>query len=479
MTNCLQYRCGKPNRTIEGYNIGPVVITEWGADGATITVGNESAPSFGHHAVITSMEYGLSDGIEVFIEVADEQGGAFTTFVDSLVKCMATVSEANRFMKLKFGWVTVDCDNIPNFSNVTPILHIMPMHIDVTYAGGVAKYKITGMDMGQAGFVARESTIIGEDGKEVALKEAITKLCETDEPKWKVQYFRRNPDGTPGGTWDFKDDPKSAFESKNMNKISVIQSWIEPYLTDDNKGIFITVDNLAEDPTLILWEDLPKESECFNPLGTFIVNGGKDGSVIEFNPTINWISALQSKPSEEGGNLSKGGGGSEKIKSNVALKDQGSKAGATSAISSTRHAHDVHGPKNEIKKTEEAAREHKDANQKNRPPAQAINAELRIQGDPSIDFVDIRLIKGRKASIVFVNPFHIMGDGCGDWLASPSCNDVLSNKGWQAMGVNHKIAQGSYITTIKMFLPVPAINTKPGSPLGNTSGGYKTKNDCQ
>jgi hypothetical protein len=113
---------------------------------------------------------------------------------------------------------------------------------------------------------------------------------------------------------------------------------------------------------------------------------------------------------------------------------------------------------------------------------QPITADLRILGDPRAQFVYMDRWMGQSVSIVAINPFHIAGGGnggCGDWLAKPMCNQILSNKSWKVHAVNHSIKEGSYTTTLKLFLEAPGIQIGHDDPLGGVgSMGPTVKNTC-
>jgi hypothetical protein len=86
-----------------------------------------------------------------------------------------------------------------------------------------------------------------------------------------------------------------------------------------------------------------------------------------------------------------------------------------------------------------------------------IEAEMRIQGDPQLD--DMMKLKTKTVAIIVINPFHLASGANGiDWLVPSPCNDVLSNKNWRVTGVSHEIKEGSYTTTLKLFLNSPGSN---------------------
>ena len=56
-------------------------------------------------------------------------------------------------------------------------------------------------------------------------------------------------------------------------------------------------------------------------------------------------------------------------------------------------------------------------------------------------------------------------------------DNILSNKNWMIMGVNHQIKEGSYTTTLKLFLAVPGQQDEPGTTLGGNCGSVSFDND--
>jgi hypothetical protein len=106
----------------------------------------------------------------------------------------------------------------------------------------------------------------------------------------------------------------------------------------------------------------------------------------------------------------------------------------------------------------------------------AIEAELRLVGDPSM--AD-HSIYAKFVSIIVINPYYITNSqGSCDWLAKPVCHRTFTNKKWMIKGVNHSIREGSYVTTLKVFLEAPNADIEPGEPLGGKGcGSTKFKND--
>jgi hypothetical protein len=458
--------------------MAPFVKAGFGtADGSSaITVGNNSFPLRPHEAVIKSFEYSLSDGFQCRIEIFDEQGGSFTKFVREMAKCIDTLSKDYN-LKVKFGWIGTRCDgSIDVWSSLTKLF--LPKDIEASFTQGKIKFIVTGTDMMQAIFAARENRCYGGDKVQtLPLKQAIKNLFSQNEPKCDVKFLRRNFQGPSTEEWEFNtggmEGPKNAWRSDNQNKLATAQKWLEPFRTNKNKGIVPTYN--SEKNEVIFWEDIDDctpEKAAGRSIGTFIVNAGKCSSVLDFSPKINWVLAFSS--------LAPGGATSpsshQPVKKenkratgcNVQQQEDGSKAGSFQAIPITSQAHDEYGPDKVTPETEKSQNVNAKAGSKFEA-FKAISAELRIVGNPDWDFTSLQKIMGRTASIVVINPFHLVGGGdktCPDWLASPGCNDYLSNKYWQVQGANHNITEGSYTTTLSVFLAAPGIDLDPGTPLG-------------
>ena len=145
-----------------------------------------------------------------------------------------------------------------------------------------------------------------------------------------------------------------------------------------------------------------------------------------------------------------------------------SKAGPMQAVPITSQGLDNWGTQEVNSETEKSQNAHAKANSLTEA-FKAIEAELRLVGNPDPDFTDLKLIVGRTASIVVINPFHLVGggdDSCPEYLADPPCNRYLSNKNWMIKGANHNIIEGSYTTTLNVVLMVPGIDLDPGGTLG-------------
>lgn len=495
MPNCLvgcirRYNCGFIQNSLEGHNIAPMVKVFFESpDEPTLTVGNKSAPFSDNHAVIKSFEFsfgGQGKGVKASIEVADEQGGNFVKFVERMNKCVGLASNEYR-MKTRWGWTITNCDGSTSIIE-SPTVTLLPMDITVDFSSGVVKFLIEAHDMMSLALSTHHDEVEGDDDQKLPLKQAIRQLGNNKEPKMSVRFLRINPDGTES-EWNFKDfgpeGPEATWEADSQHKLAAIMKWIEPYRTDRDKGIIPMWDTTASSPTLLLLEDpLPKCNEgtsCKKNIGTYIVNGGSCSPVIKFSPKISYKGAFQQMPNASG-NSGGAASGETVEKDKSECERQTRETGFTQSIAVSRQAWDTLGPARATGYTEDSQNLHNRANSKQVAKATPINAELQIQGDPREAYVNAKTLVGNNFSIVVINPFHLFGQGnggCGDWLALPGCNPVLSNKAWLITGVNHSIKEGSYTTTFQLILGTPGGDLSPGVPFGGPgSAGWTPPNTC-
>lgn len=104
----------------------------------------------------------------------------------------------------------------------------------------------------------------------------------------------------------------------------------------------------------------------------------------------------------------------------------------------------------------------------------AIEADLRVQGDPVSWLCTPLEGYGRCVGIVFINPYFLVhgetDEDCPIWAANDPdtdspfksiCNELLTSKGWFIMGADHQIKDGNYITTLKLKLLAPGAEVNP------------------
>jgi hypothetical protein len=478
-----------------GESIAPYVKLFFGdPNNPVITVGNKSSEPFEHNAIIESFEYGKTDGNIVHAEIIDTSNGPFTKFVDTLSKCISK-SKDDFKCGVQWGWITQDCTGKIDKKS-SPIIYLLLTNISVALAEGKIKYELTFTDLMQYVAGSRVERILGTETKPKTLKKAITELCNDYHPKFDVKFVQIDKDGNEQPLkWDIGDEegPESVWPTEGLNKLSILQTWIEPFITKDEKGAIILWDDKSgpNNPRIIILEDpIPSCEDSINVeinshyiLGKFIVNGGKKSNVISFNPSMNWASAI--------GNVLSGGGAVGGSTTGATISNnkkecgvQSKEAGSTLWSSPPLHATYVYSRNAQaLDKFVKAQRKNRKANRLVDVKGQPISAELVIQGDPNPDFINSIRWMGRYLSILVINPFQLRinsgTNGCGDWLAQPLQNQLFSNRKWLIQGVNHSIREGSYTTTFKVQLAVPGIDLPAGQALGGaTSLGYVPKNTC-
>lgn len=494
--NCLagcisRYACNPVNLPPDWDTASPYVKIKFAMTGNEITVGNESAPCCDNKLIVKSFSYGFSNSYQIEVEIHDEEGGRFHEFIDIIAKCGPNMHQANFTMEAEFGWIMQTCGGLKIVkSNVTegkPVRATV-INLEVSYAKGKIKYQLTGNSTAEVTSGFREDKIIGADGQPICLRDAIVQLCAIP-PVLQVDFLQRNRSGQPeplrwkiGGTCG----PKAVWAMDSQNKLATIAKWVEPFLTEKDKGVFITADESVHNK-IVLWEDqeiLCGESKTCGGrnLGTFIVNGGRCSNVIEFTPTFNWLKGMFKASS--GGNFGSAASGKRTLMEDgkpCPENKHGANAGQESQITISRYAWDVHGPGRATQETGKSIPKHQHANKRYEKSAASIEGQLRIVGDPRKEFVEMGR-GGDTLSIVAINPFHVAGNGnggCGDWLAQPGCNQVLSNKSWMVMGCDHSIRDGFYETTIKVNLVAPDVDVDSNEPMGGSgSQGYVPRGTC-
>ena len=501
-TSCLvgcvnKYVCnGLRSSVVDQFEvIAPWVKMYFGDEQSpSITVGNKSQPQFGNTAIIKSFQYGRTDGVTAEAEIIDEQGGAFHKFVDKLAKCMDKIDGNSPYghIAYEFGWTTSSCVGGGEGDTSGPVgsgasqtgsvvksarLQGFFQNIEVSFENGVVKFRCTMTDLVQSTFVARMDKTEGDDDNPVTLKQAIRNLAVRDSPKFNVAFLKAD-----GQKWNFKDEPdgpKQRWDADGQNKLAIMAKWVEPFRTEDDKGI-VPIWNDQTD-TLIFMEDItPKCNEKVDctarHIGTFIVNGGRCSPVISFSPKLNFIASFAAK--ETGGATGSAVSGETETKEEEEdCKKQSKQTGMQTSIAPSQAAVGAFGPSEAVPESNKSQVAHSKANSIIQlTSGAAITAELTIVGDPRIVGFDVI---GKYASIVVINPFHISGNSqCGDWLAVPGCNEVLSNKNWMIQGFDHQIKEGSFVTTLKLLLATPGNELSNENTFGGMAGGYKPPDIC-
>jgi hypothetical protein len=475
---------------------------------SAITVSNLSSESTdpSNCAVIKSFSCGHADGMDVRVVIHDTHGGNFEEFMRHLLtdwNC-TIINSAQVVMRVQFGWVKSGCKE-PIPSSRSPCYYVVCRSIETNYSEGKFIFEITGKDLGTIMPEGSAEWNKGGQGVEgVYFLDAVTEFMTSSTSPGpnvnrvifeinNVQYpFSSSDPRRPeinlfkikGGTEDEqKFGKKGSWQSHGKNKIEAVKKW-----AIDNPSVNEKPWNIKYDPTVLggafLFQEVLDESDCFdkndeffdsNSLGTYIVNGGPMSPVVEFNPKINWNFAMMTggaaglmgdrnaNPTQLEGSKNPGAKCLPKSEDNKG-------AGQATSTSTSDNQHE----QGDDSQKDDAERKASEAIIS--PIAfHSISADLVIVGNPN--FCPPRNSMRKFISIVLINPFHIAKEGGGpngDWyLASQSCNHVLSNKGWIIMAVTHQIDAGKFTTTINVKLPAPGADYAKDRSLGGWNKGWK------
>lgn len=459
-----------------------------------IAVSNRSSPSTSpqHVAVITGFEFGYEDGISLRLVIQDQQGGSFHRFMENCIKhfaCLGKGSGASVEMKFSFGWVKSGCTT-PLQPSSSPCYFAIIDSIETSYSEGKFTFEVTGKDKGHRMLEGGVDLIYGGEGQNaVSVRFAINELFTNGPPpNVKSVKFMKNEGGTTVPC-EFKeggfDGPKGKWLTSGQDKLRAVLRWLERCPTKDKRG-WKPAYNFQEDGgEIIFWEERAPlcgaEDDGYwaaNSIGTYIVNGSKYSPVIEFAPKIRWdFSRLQSV-----------GGGLSNRKIND-MQNEGSKNPGNPCDTLNRKNNPGAGQNIQTTPTEtetdigisqhESAHADAVAMRAMRLIPDPISADLTIIGDPTLVPPKDGLFQ-RNCSIILINPYFIMpkDQSCGDWLAEPVCNPILSNKAWQIRSITHRIEAGAFTTTLSLFLSVPGEDIDVGQPLGAWVGGWTPSRLC-
>ena len=499
-----------------GELMSPWIRVTFKKNNRSITVGNNSySPE--NTACIKDFEFGHSNGLECRLVIHDEQGGAFAGFMDDLVKDLRCVKGNADNMEVQFGWTTSRC-GVESEATSSPKYKMMCRDLNCNFAGGKFMYELTGVDISEMMFQTKDSQIYaGDKNSKIYLTDAIEKLMKDDSftPSITSVRFQKNkPLGCKAAddylqssassnsvvaiplqfkTTDGADihplkGPLGTWSCVSQNKIQAALSWLAPYVSSDDKAI-VPYYNSENPSEIIFWEDFkPNCNEvgrnwaAFSH-GTYIVNGGKDSPVIEFNPKFKWNWSSLTNPGGNSGEqtpLANENGGKQPDTPECKTINRKSMptAGSTTTAAADETAVETYdkGRAND-KAAIGQAKQQKALKMYHLP----IEADLVVMGEPRA----MRPVNGlfRNIHIVFINPYFIRGGftdmetdevDCGDWLADPICNDVLSNRAWLVRSVTHRISEGKFSTTFGVYLVTPGIDIDIDEPLGGVgSGGWK------
>lgn len=501
---CADYVCSCIKRPIAAHALAPWVkisfppIQAFGgfiniASAPDLTVGNQSnAPN--NHAVIKSFQYGASDGNGAEVEVYDEEGGQFDLFVSKVVKVL---NDGNDYgCTIQWGWAMADCNGVQKVCPSSPHYFLI-LSVDINYSAGGILFKLELQDLMEPLFETRsEDNFTG-----VTLKTAIKQLFQRSTPRVNEVLFKKYTpsaagsgpcnalesigDGAQSGgsctgvggitniasMQDFKfkgaleEGTSDAWGCRNQTPLGAVREWLKDKMTENDKGTIIFWDSTSPTPRLVIFEDpLPKcwsdlaTEQCQRSIGTYIVNGGKDSPVLSFDPQIkfNFAAAARAGAGADSETTeARRTPGSPCPESTGTSRGTGATppgTGDTTFVQMSENFNQIYGPG-----SLRLALRGVVANERANKTYENIEAELRIQGDPTLD--NPFTIKVKTVSIIVINPFHLRATGsnssCPEWLIGPPCNQILSNKNWFIKGVSHEIKEGSFTTTLKLYLPAP------------------------
>lgn len=475
-----------------GTILAPWVKVEFEGSGSVITVGNDSSPSTDPRnvACIKSFEFGHSDGMTVRVVIHDEQGGSFVQFMEHLFKHFATLkfgAPANVRMKFQFGWCKSDCHNAEIPSASSREFFALCDSVETNFSEGKIIFELTGKDLCHRMLEGGVAYDVGGEGKnsEISLKDAITQLmtnkCAPCIKSVKFKSIDENSNTIVDLVFEGSDPsgPKGKWNTNGQTKLEAVRRWLNSYKTKNGHGTILQYNPEEPGGELIIWEDrkpsTPQSDQFFDRfcIGTYIVNGGQESSVIEFNPRIKWDF---SRLTNQGGGLSG--------QTANALKTPGSTTPGTPIRTLTSGEDPCAGQNTQSIATDNLINQHNKTAVIESQKANAVNvkamkvlndnieADLVIIGDPVI-CPPSESVWSKTVTIILVNPYFLtVGSGCGDFLAKPVCNEILSNKGWFVKSVTHKIDSGKYTTTLGVYLSAPGIDLPADAPLGGWVGGW-------
>lgn len=466
-----------------------------------ITVGNESAPGIENSACIKSFEFAHGNGALCQVSIHDDLGGSFTKFMEHILKDIkCAIPDSGVTMEIDFGWIRSDCNGYGSISERSPTYYVACMGITCNFADGKFMFEVNGTDTMRYAEDTRYIASFGQDGDGEYITDVLNKTFKDTTTKPSigndVKFLRigkgKACNSLSTGGCDtpnseeakFKDKdgkaPKVKVSANNVDKLSFARELVANYPTDKDKGWVIAYNSECPGGQLIFWEDpAPDCDEAFawekTMLGKYIVNGGNDTRVIQFNPSIKWQFAsltnaggsmgdAQVSANENGGKNEGAGKDCPNLNRNT-IGNTGSQT-TTEADENQVAKHGTEANK----KVDEARAKDMKANGflLNHEP---VEADLVIVGDPTLLRPSLCLF--RNVWIVFFNPFFIRNSGvgrCGDWLSvpPPGCNPILSNKNWRIQQITHRIETGKFTTNLRVHLNGVGF---PGTSLGGIGAG--------
>lgn len=505
-------------------NGDPAPSSFW--DYTEITTGNISQPynSEQCRAAIKSFQYSwgaIESGNTCKVLIVDELGSSLEKWFQRIFKNMHVdpINDPQGVYKMRitWGWIIAgengECpadmsytgpaycvdpiSSIPVTNNSTAPsrficslpCYFLPDVLNINYQGNKIFYEITGKDLLQRAGEQPTARVYGNDTQKMFFTEAVKHLGEDSIPSFKSVFKRLDENGeikdmqfyVPSGTAfgstgepanrdEIVDKgPYDIWSCHEMSPIQAIRQWITSHgvkaasteLNTTGVGIVLNYDPVNRE--LIFWTDGHPSCQSIIDINTRLkaayINGGRCSPVLSFTPTVRYnflaaaaaggltttITGDQSKMSDQRENnkcyLPGRGSRTTPVPAGPAMDRVGAGVG------------------NEI---EDAAAKQRRATFLHN----SIEAELRVQGDPS-DFLCSPLYGAyRTIALIVLSPFYIDDQGweCPVWqnLSSNSCSAIFTSNSWFIKGVDHQIKDGSYSTTYRLVLFPPNSEITPG-----------------
>lgn len=424
-------------------------------------------PAAKKEGIIKSFSCGFSNGIGCKLEILDRKGASLNEFFQRLNKDI-TEAKRNFIMQIRWGWSCTPCASgsaTASRQNAMPVskcIYYLPTKLDINYNDGKFRYILEGGDTAQKTFQTNMDKSYPEGGGKMKLKDAVIQVWKDSTPSVKASFKRRIPN-----TQEMEDIKEpfvttglqpviDTWDCEGTNTMAVVVKWKASFKTDKGYGLKPVWDNSSSTPHIMYVESGCKAGLADLCKQTYIVNGGKHSPVIAFNPTMHWNPHVTAE-AYGGGAGSTATGASLKRKASMGDNDcivvgASKNVGERTAIPPTDPVVNNEGPENAAAASDAGMNAQASANNY----VENISAELIVQGDPEMDTTIAWHAK--YISIVVVNPFHpvLRLEGSGgqiknsEWLASPTCNPILTNKKWRITKVDHSIKEGSYTTTISV-----------------------------
>lgn len=473
------------------------------SDLGEITVGNRSSPDMmpKNAAVIKSFEFGYSDGMSVRVTIQDQQGGSFVQFMQNCVKHFSCLNSASLVeMKFTFGWTKSNCD-VPFGPSRSPCYFAILDSIETNFSDSKFTFEITGKDKGFRMFEGGSGKVYTEKPLRTAIEELFKEKPDPTVDKVSFKTYQttsgnvQSRDGViqPVDA-KFKDGdpvkgPTDTWLCNSRDKIQTAMEWLKQHPSSNGLGWKPTYNFQESGGEIIFWEDRSPQCKAQaddfwdrNSIGTYIVNGSKYSPVLEFSPKIRWdFSRLTGVGGGQTSVDVRGPGPGAKDPGdncNTLNRENNKGAGQNASVIPTNAK--INATSNATA-AKEAAKAQAAATKAMKLITDPISADLTVVGDPTLVPPSQGMYQ-KNCAIIVINPYFI-GDEpsvgrCGEWLATPICNEVLSNKAWQIASITHRIEIGKFTTTLNVFLAVPGEDIDVGEGLGAWQGGWKPNGKC-